>query len=86
MPRSTLYAKYTPVDTDRIYIVPGGRPKQKGTIAAALFSLYDDGMTVGDLLKRANNAKFPRKHSLHWDIAHKLVRIVTKEGVERTFS
>ena len=73
--RKDLYASYNPVSTDVIRIVPGGKAKKAGSIAAAMFALYTDGMTVGDLLAKAKEAKLKRGHSLQWDIKHNLITV-----------
>jgi hypothetical protein len=78
--RSTLYAKYTPVDTHVITVVPGSKGKRGGTAAGTRWAVLaaNSGKSVADIRAAYEAAKLDPKrlrNDLRWNLAHNLVTV-----------
>jgi hypothetical protein len=78
--RSSLYAKYTPVDTHVITVVPGCKGKRNGTKAGSRWAILaqNSGKTVAEVRAAYEAAKLDPKrlrNDLRWNLAHNLVTV-----------
>jgi hypothetical protein len=78
--RSSLYAKYTPVDTHVITVVPGCKGKRPATKAGARWAVLaqNSGKTVAEMRAAYESAKLDPKrlrNDLRWNLAHNLVTV-----------
>lgn len=79
--RSSFYAKYNPVDTHVVTVVPGCKGKRPTSKAGARWAVLvqNDGKTVAEVRAAYEAAKIDPKrlrNDLRWNLAHNLVTVV----------